>query len=216
MSSVLGVAGGVVQAFGQAYAAGSKANMMKSQARALAVAGQEQQEGLEFQAEFTEQQSVIRQDQIQRYGEKLRAKATTIAAASGVEPGGGSVVLADMDNAANVETDVQRTKFSSDLAAANYRWQGSVARDMAEFNADVMRREATVVKNLGDISFASTMLGSAAIQYAQSQPLNAPVNPYSSTAQGSGTQTAGADVIRSGGPGLSSTGDTTGESLLMD
>src|SRR2546422_11726657 len=120
MSSVLGVAGGVVQAFGQAYAAGSKANMMKSQARALAVAGQEQQEGLEFQAEFTERQSAIRQDQIQRYGEKLQARAAAIAGAEGGDPGGGSALLAAMDNPAHIEADGQRTKVASDLAAADY------------------------------------------------------------------------------------------------
>jgi len=211
----MSVIGGVVGAFGTAMAAESKASTLRSQARATQVQGTEAQAGREAQAEMVEQQAAIRADTIRRHGERLQAKATAIAGASGVETGQGDVVLAAMDNAANIETDALRAKYSGDVQASELRYDGAVIKQTADYNAAVMRQEAQVTYTAGFIGAEAQVFGGAAQSYANTQALQAPTTeqPASSTGPQQSEEFSGRYGDQLMAP---SSADATGASLLWD
>jgi len=217
MTSIVGLAGGVMSGIGSIYASEAKAQMMRSRAKAQEVAGKEAQEGAEFEAQFTEQQSTVRQDQIRRYGERLQAKAQAMAGAEGVDVGGGDVVLAAMDNAANIETDALRAKYNGDLRAGQLRWQGSIARDMADYNARVQRQEADITEVVGIIGGIAQTFSGAAVSY-QSTPDTKPyTGPYGQAAADAGTATSNQGYGSSAPTNQQYTNtDSTGQSLIWD
>lgn len=136
LSAVLGTVGTVVTAVQQSNTAKANQQMANQQAQAA------------------QEQSRVQQEQIKRRGLLALGQQKAAAAASGVDPGDGSVLDVEDDTTRQIQYDVLKTKYNGDMNAWAYRAQAG------QFGA-----QASNAMISGGINTTSSLLNGATSTY---------------------------------------------------
>lgn len=210
MTSIIGIAGGLVASYGQyqegkaAIAAMQYNEKLDAQNAELAVKNSElDAQDAEYQGTLARYASEVSAENIRRKGERTNATVVAAAAASGIDANAGSALSVQMDNARETEIDSFRTLYqgrvderAKRLEAAKIRYQGQLAAQGYLADKDLTAYSRRVTQRLLPIKVAATALSaggqSAASYYGRNGSSS---SGGGSTSSSTGGGTFGGDAV---------------------